>query len=191
VYNGYEPDEIPQHVTRVPRRAILLGTLSDFNDFQMLFRVLSNLDGEFVHIGVARRFDLISKAAQAGLSRVHATGYLPRADALRESAKGSVMLMSLANEEHLTLPTKVFDYVGLGGPVLCLGDQGATAEFIEKIPGLGLSVPARDGDAIRKALETCWTDPNLVEQSLREEFTRAAQIRRLARVLDSAALGHV
>lgn len=186
VFNGYEPDEIPTRSERLPGRAILLGTLSDFNDFNMLFKVLAEAGGEFVHIGTSRRYDLAAKAAAAGLNRVHSTGYLSRRDALRELAKGSVMLLSLAPEENLTLPTKVFDYIGIGGPVLCLGDRGATADFVKQIPGLGLSVPPGDESAIRSALEKLWSGKPRVAEEHRLKFTRAYQIERLVRVMNSA-----
>lgn len=183
VFNGYEPDEIPKPVESVPKRAVLLGTLSDFNEFDTFFKVLAELDGEFVHIGASRRFDLAARAAARGLARVRATGYIPRQDALGETARGSVLLLSLAEEEHLTLPTKIFDYIGIGGPVLCLGNRGATPAFINTIPGLGLSVPAGDESAIRSALLALWSDPPRIAQEHLKKYTRTYQIKRLARVM--------
>ena len=183
VFNGYEPDEIPTPALRVPKRTILLGTLSDFNEFNMLFKVLAELDGEFVHIGASRSFDLAARAAACGLKRVRSTGYIPRKDALGETAMGSVLLLSLAGEERLTLPTKIFDYIGIGGPVLCLGDSGATADFVNTIPGLGSSVPAGDEAAIRSALLALWSDPPRVAQEHLQKYTRTYQIKRLARVM--------
>jgi hypothetical protein len=189
VFNGFEPDEIPNTVATVPRSVVLLGTLSDFNDLDTLFRVLAHLNGEFIHIGVSRRFDLKARAAAAGLRQVRSAGYLSRADALRESAKGSVMLLSLAKEEHLTLPTKMFDYMGLRKPVLCLGEDGATADFIKSIPGLGLSVKACDASAIKVALEALWSQDSCISATHSEPFTRAHQSRHMARIMNDV-IGH-
>ena len=187
LFNGFEADEMPADVKRVPRRAVFLGTLSDFNDFDTFFAALAALDGEFLHIGAVRRYDLAARAAVAGLTRARSTGYLPRAEALREAATGSVFLLSLKADLELALSAKTFDYVGLGGPILCVGDRGAAADFIRGREGLGLVVPAHDRAQIGTALERLWTAATRIREDRRCEFARSHLTAELARILTETA----
>ena len=184
LFNGYEADEMPADVTRVPRRAVFLGTLSEFNDFDTFFAVLARLGGEFLHIGATRRYDLAARAAAAGLTRARSTGYLPRAEALREAATGSVFLLSLKPDLELALSAKTFDYIGLGGPILCVGDRGAAADFLRARKDLGRVVPAYDRASIQVALDHLWTDAPCVSDERRLEFARSQLTEKLARILE-------
>ncbi len=183
--NGFEPDEIPADVERVPRRAVFLGTLSPFNRFGGLYRALAECDGEFMHVGATRDYDLDRQARQAGLNRVYSTGYLPRARALRSAASGSVFLLSLRDDLELALSTKTFDYIGLGGPVLCLGTSGAMAEFVRD-EGLGECVAPGDVPAIRAALERLWSPGSRQAADLQERFTRHVGAVKMADLLEQA-----
>jgi glycosyltransferase involved in cell wall biosynthesis len=189
LFNGYEPDEMPVGVAHVPRRTVFLGTLSEFNDFDTFFGALAELEGEFVHIGAVRGYDLAARTAAAGLSRVRACGYLPRADALREAATASVFLLSLKADLELALSAKTFDYIGLGGPILSVGDHGAAADFLRAREDLGRVVPAADGAQIRAALEQLFSAAPRLGEEQRREFARSHLAEGLARILAETVTG--
>jgi glycosyltransferase involved in cell wall biosynthesis len=172
IYNGFEPDETPQGVNRVARRAVFLGTLSESTRLDGLYRALADVDGEFLHIGAHGQYDLKSRAAKAGLRRSIQTGYLPRTEALRQAATGL----------ELTLPTKIFDYIGLGGPILHVGGPGATADALRK-HHLGETMSADDVASLAQALVRLWSDPTRIPALLKSEFERSQQAERTARVL--------
>jgi glycosyltransferase involved in cell wall biosynthesis len=187
LYNGFEPDEMPSRRPYAARRSLFLGTLSESTDLDVFYRALARLDGEFVHIGATQRYNLKQRAAASGLTRVTSTGYLPRARALREAADAGVYVLSVRADLDLTLPAKVFDYLGLGGPVLCVGDRGAAAEFVRRHEGLGLCVPAHDEEAICRGLETLWQRSEPWPPARRRAYARPQLAGMLARILDAAA----
>lgn len=183
VPNGFEPDEMPAAVERVPRRAVFLGTLSSFNRFDGLYRALAQCDGEFVHVGALRHYDLAGRARRAGLQRVQSTGYLPRRRAIRMAATGSVYLLSLQDDLELALSTKTFDYMGLGGPVLCLGTRGALARFVTA-ENLGTCVEPDDVAGIESALTRLWNGGPYHPPGPSSPFTRHSGAVKLASLLD-------
>jgi hypothetical protein len=119
---------------------------------------------------------------------VRQTGYLPRSAALREAATGAVYVLSLKDDLELALPTKTFDYIGLGGPVLCLGEGGATVEFVRRHE-LGEVAPADDAQEIVRALEKLAERTGPYPETTRLEFTRRRQAERTAELLDAMISG--
>ena len=181
IYNGFEPDEIPKDVQRVPRRAVYLGTLPRLGTMAAFFKALSQADGEFLHIGHPSP-SLAAFAGAQGLASVQTAGYLQRTDALRTAATASVFITALEGGLTLTLPTKVFDYVGLGGPILHVGKRGATAEFIAD-HGLGDSVRPHDVADMARALGRLWSGPLPASEDARSRFTRRRQAEDTSKVL--------
>lgn len=184
--NGFEPDEIPTGVERVPRRAVFLGTLPEPEIMAPFFKALARSGGDFLHIGApcARLGDM---AKAEGLNRVEETGYLSRREALTRAATGSVFVTAMAPGLELTLPTKIFDYIGLDGPVLHLGSHRATAEFIAQ-HHLGESVPL-DVAAIGSALDRLWSAPRRLSAEVKRRFERLRQAERTAAILGDVMKG--
>jgi glycosyltransferase involved in cell wall biosynthesis len=189
IFNGYEADEMRTGAPKQSRRAVFLGTISEFNDLDVFFAALSDVDGEFVHIGAARRYDLEARTAAAGLKKVTSTGYLPRKDALREAATGSLYILSLKPDLELALSAKTFDYIGLGGPILCVGENRAMVEFLRDFGDAALVVPAHDRGALAAALNGFWERPRVIPEARRAQFCRAFLARQLADVLGSVTAG--
>ncbi len=187
VHNGFEPDEILTNVDRVPRRAVFLGTLPALDTMAPFFKALARGNGEFLHVGHPST-DLAAVVAAEGLKKVEQAGYLPRTEALRKAATGSVFVTALAPDLNLTLPTKVFDYIGLGGPILHLGDKGATTEFIAQHK-LGESVSPLQVAAIATTLERIWSRPDLYSEDLKYQFERRRQAEWTAAILMDVVKG--
>lgn len=187
IYNGFEPDEIPKGVQRVPRRAVYLGTLPKPGTMAAFFKALSHADGEFLHIGHPNP-NLASIAGSQDLTRLEAAGYLPRGEALRRAATGSVFITALEPGLNLTLPTKVFDYVGLGGPILHLGGHRAMTDFLSE-HDLGEAASATSPDTIATALERIWSRTTPYSDELKSHFERKRQAERTAAILSDAVKG--
>jgi len=185
IFNGYEPDDIPAGVERVPRRAVYLGTISEFNDLDSFFAAVADVDGEFLHIGASRHYDVAARARANGLAKASSTGYLDRREALRLAATASVYVLSLKPDLELAVSAKTFEYIGLGGPILCIGDHGAMAEFVRGIEGPRAVVPAGDRNAIRTALAQLWQNQAGVNEAYRQQFTRGNLAAKMAVLLDS------
>ena len=182
IFNGFEPDEMPDHIERVPKRAVYLGTLSEFNTLDGLYKALAAIRGEFLHIGSHRKHDLKSRAKAAGLERTQQSGYLSRALAIREAATGSVFILSLNPELNLALPAKTFDYIGLGGPLLYVGGEGAAADFVRQ-NDVGVAVPAFDSAAIRETLDRIWREPKPLSPDVQARFGRAHLAKQMSQIL--------
>jgi glycosyltransferase involved in cell wall biosynthesis len=180
IHNGFEPEEIPKDIQRVPRRVVYLGTLPELDTLAPLFSALSQTDGEFFHIG-APNPDLPAFALSLDLKRVLSAGYQPRTDALRHAATGSVFITALERGLALTLPTKVFDYIGLGGPILHLGSHHAMAAFMSEHK-LGEAVSA-NASAIALKLTRMWDKHAPYPDELKSRFTRKRQAEQTASVL--------
>lgn len=184
VFNGFEPDEMPDQVERVPKRAVYLGTLSGLNALDSFYTALATVGGEFLHIGSHRNHDLKSRALAAGLTRIRQTGYMPRALAIREAATGSVYVLSLNPGLNLALPAKTFDYIGLGGPLLYVGGDGAASDFVHQNK-VGVAVPGGDLATITETLKGLWSEPNRLTPDVQARFDRAHLAKQMSDILHS------
>ena len=146
VYNGFDP-EIVHLNTSPPAKVFTLaygGTLSPATDPHAFPVALSRWKKEkkrnFRLILVGRIFGLPieKRLAELGLiENVEIAGYLPHGAALEKLAGANLLLLFLSEEEkyRLTVPAKLFEYIGLGKPVLAVAsEKGAVAEFFSRYP---------------------------------------------------------
>lgn len=187
IYNGFEPDEIPFGVSRVPKRVVFLGTLPSLNTLAPFFKALAMVNGELLHVGVVKP-QLSEFAGTQGLARVTSAGYLSRREALQLAASGSAFITALEPGLDLTLPTKVFDYIGLGGPILHLGSHRAIGDFIRD-HALGQAVPQDQPDAIAQGLERLWSYHASYSEQLKSRFERKRQAEDTEAMLSGVLKG--
>ncbi|WP_081752481.1 glycosyltransferase [Kallotenue papyrolyticum] len=127
---------------------------------------------------------------QAGL--VQLRPFVPQAAAYAEMAAADVLLLLAADdrEGRLSHPNKLFEYWGMGRPMLALVPDGDVARLVRD-SGTGLTVAPGDVDGIVVALErllaehragtlTGQLDPERLRPFERRELTR-----RLAALLDA------
>ena len=83
---------------------------------------------------------LIEECGLSGL--VEVTGMVPRARAFEIVARSHVALL-LAPDQPYQIPGKVYDYLGIGTPILAVAGPGATADIIEAT-GCGMAFRPSD-----------------------------------------------
>lgn len=140
VMNGYDDDPVPI----APRSSRFLlayaGTVYLDRDPRPLFRAAARLRtelrldehqlgiefmGEVFDVDGRSVLDLAQEAGAGGLVRVHPPG--PRSDAERFLA-GASMLVSLPQDSHMAIPSKVFEYLRFPAWLLALAEPwSATA----------------------------------------------------------------
>jgi colanic acid biosynthesis glycosyl transferase WcaI len=107
--------------------------------------------------GGADEARLAKRCAEEGLNNVTMIGVVPRptANALLRSADACVVPL----KRHIvdSLPTKLFDALALGCPVICCADGEAKA-FVERSRG-GVATEPEDGAALAAAIREMRADP--------------------------------
>jgi colanic acid biosynthesis glycosyl transferase WcaI len=90
------------------------------------------------------------RVAQEDLTNVRLVGSVSRADAMRMTANADVALVPLRKGIDESIPTKIFDALSVGCPVLVAAD-GEARETVLKSGG-GIAVPPSDAPALAKAI---------------------------------------
>lgn len=203
VYNGFDPQQMPPHRPEpsAPLRIAFLGRFSrDVMDptafFQALAKAISDepaLEGVRVDvIGPEAPWvgALVSRLGLSGNVVYH--GFRPYADALELVSRDDVGLMCVADRpgSRDLFPGKLFDYLGIGLPLLFLGPaEGAVPALVR---GSALGVAVRNGDvgATADAIARLARDKaagrslGCTDPAVAARFERGAQVGRLAQVLE-------
>jgi glycosyltransferase involved in cell wall biosynthesis len=104
---------------------------------------------------------LAARLVSEDLSNVILLGVVPRDCANALIAGADVSVVPLHRSIVDSLPTKLFDALALGCPVLCCAD-GEAARFVERSGG-GIVVAPEDGAALAAAIRVCIEAPELRE----------------------------
>jgi colanic acid biosynthesis glycosyl transferase WcaI len=128
---------------------------------------------------------LKSRAAAEGLRNVHFTGPLPRAQALRALADAAATVVPLVATIRDSLPTKLFDAMLVGTPIV-LSAAGEARRLVERA-GAGLTATPGDPAALAAALRRVLDEPELAARLraggppfVRANYDRAVVMSRLA-----------
>lgn len=147
---------------RYPRCIGYAGTLGICEDIETIIRAVAELrdllDVGLVLAGGGERLFAHRRLAQElGLHNVVFLGPLPReqARAVLSCCKIGVEAYPPGEFFRNTLASKIFDYIGLGLPVVFAG-EGDTAEVL-KAAGAGIAVPCANGVAMAAALRELLT----------------------------------
>ena len=154
-------------------------------------------DVRFLMVGAgAMRAALEADAARRGLTNVI---FVPRQPKDRMPAFWSLCDMALIHLKKNevfggVIPSKIFEAMGMGLPLLFVGPRGDGSEIIEK-ERAGVIVNAEDPPAFAAAVMSLADDTRtvreLAENSLRAapRYSRARQARDMLTVLESVTLG--
>jgi len=177
-----------------PLRVTYAGALGYYQGLETLLAVAAEMPAvEFFFVGDGpERCFLEERAAAAGLGNVTFTGYVDRGTLFDIYAQSHVLFAQLRDlpvMAEATVPSKVYEYLATGRPVL-YGGGGVTAELLA---GSGAAVVvAPRADAIRQALRKLLADGELradmgragrafAARNVREELLRevVAELYRL------------
>lgn len=107
---------------------------------------------ELVFAGSFTERELELFRSDVGPGRIVVVGHLPRPEALSLQRSADGLLLITAGSRRHEVTGKLFEYLGAGRPILALAD-GTEAARIVQATGAGMSVPAGDAAAARRALE--------------------------------------
>ncbi len=203
INNGYDPVDIPGSVPvkdRSPKLSLIhAGTIypgiaGEF--FDALQRLLADdpvaaqslevhLLGEIAedYVAVARQLET------AGVVRIH--GLQPHARTLQMLQTSDVLVILMGGTKYQTshLPSKFYEYLPVGKPILAIAQEGELTQMARQ-SGLGIVVPPQDVDKLEQVLRklladhaadrlTCSPNPSYIRS-----FERAVLAEKLAAILD-------
>ena len=145
----------------------------------------------FHHIGCGG--DVAQAAASRGIGHaVRAHGFLPHRAALAAASENDVLLLVLppGPSGRPILTGKLFEYLGLGLPILALAPEGPAASLVREA-GAGCVVDPQDAQGVAAALARFYSDttstelPAIPDPTVIERFDRRRQAADLAELLDA------
>jgi glycosyltransferase involved in cell wall biosynthesis len=107
---------------------------------------------ELVFAGTFTERERVLLATDVAPARIVVAGNLPRTDALALQRAADGLLLITAGTRTHEVTGKVFEYLGVGRPILALAD-GTEAARVVRAAGAGLTVRPGDPQAARAALE--------------------------------------
>jgi glycosyltransferase involved in cell wall biosynthesis len=206
VYNGFDPADYPAEPQ--PHSEFVLtyvGTLiQPGQNPEPLFEALALLSSrstlDLDRSGFQVRFLGTAPGAVAELAERHAVAHLvrhlpavPHRECLAEQAAATALLfLGWSDPEHGVITAKLFEYLGAGRPILAVGPPGGDASRI--LQECGLPNLSDDPKTIAQRLEAWlreFASSGALSPQTRggaaERYTRRAQTRRLAQLLDELA----
>ncbi len=199
VFNGFDP-EIKISKPDSPHKVFTMaygGTLSPSTDPHPFPAALARWkkekkrDFRLILVGKIIGLPVEARLSELDLTEnVEITGYVPHRAALEKLSKAHLLLLFLSQEEkyRLTVPAKIFEYIGLGKPTLAVAsEESAVAEFLSKYP-VG-TLCGREAEIVEK-LEFYyrqWESGSMppVPESLRRPFGWDKQAERLSAFIES------
>lgn len=137
----------------------VIGHMHDLGALVAAARELPHVDFVIAGDGVDRK-DLEARARADSLANVEFTGYVKREQLLEIYRRTDILFGSMRDRptfNRATIPTKLFEYMALGKPVVFAG-KGAAAELVHEA-GCGVSVPPDDAAAICAGIRSLLSNP--------------------------------
>jgi colanic acid biosynthesis glycosyl transferase WcaI len=187
VLHALDPSPVPGNGRPTVTYAGLVGLAQALEVLAPVAERLPHVDFAVVGEGpgLAR---LEAESRRRGLVNLHLHGYLPQ-ERLAEVYRASDVLFAQVHASPLhaatALPSKLFEYMAAGRPIVYAGD-GLAAETLHAL-GCGIAVEPGNADAIAGALGSLLDDPRrsreLGEAGRRHVETRASREEEMAALL--------
>lgn len=203
ITNGVDADDVPEHADGASPgdRFVLsfVGTLYGPIDLGPVLSALERLiaDGEIdaqqFELRIVGRIWIPGFAAPAGVP-VTQTGYLSHDQAIAEMRRSTALVLFVP-ESSLAPSGKIFEYLAVERPILCVTREDNLAARLVHDWAAGVvaapSDPAANADALRTLYER-WeagelAAPTGTRKRVLAHYSREELTRRLAGVLDTAA----
>ncbi len=197
ITNGYDPADLPATPVPVDERYSLVhaGSMSPTRDQPGLWKLLAQLcaqDREFASRFVLRFIGpvdarVLASMSAAGLGgHVERTGRVPRNEAMKAIAGARVLLLPINTtaNRHGILPTKLYEYLSTGRPILAVGPRDGDAARV--LGGHLLIDPEPAADDARRVRALFDADAAAAPDP---RFDRRELAGDMARLLDAVAAG--
>ncbi len=145
-------------------------------------------------LGINRADDLRAAEELALGDVVYHVGYLRHADAVRACQGADLLVLAMAAEEGPALvPGKLYEYVGVGRPILAAVPPGEARTVLAGATRGAVVVPPEDPDAIARGFVeafAAWGRGDLgyeTKDAATSTYTRPAQVKKLSQFLEAVA----
>lgn len=131
--------------------------------------------------------DLSRAIQERGLEgQVEFPGYVPHEEALAIEAAADLLLLIQGGPFHLQVPSKAYEYLAIGRPILAVTSAGATADLVRSSP-VGRVVAPGDVEGLTACLLERLDSPSAVDPSDPPPgvYSRKDLTGKLARILDT------
>jgi glycosyltransferase involved in cell wall biosynthesis len=193
ISNGYDARDFREDCPKEqPFTIAYTGTLAaDYTIDAFIAAARRLADGHPLRLRFTGKIDPLParKLRELG-ERVEMLPFVPHAGAIREMKRASLLLLVIpdmpGNEGNLT--GKLFEYIGSGTPVLCIGPTGGDAAAILRACEAGQTFAYDDEEGIYDYLKACHAAPPAPPRENRRalDYSRESLARVLAALLDEA-----
>jgi glycosyltransferase involved in cell wall biosynthesis len=204
IFNGFDEDDIPKIADEGSKyfskfTVLYLGNLHlDLNlNYPVLFleglqrmkvkNLLDESNFQFLIVGENSKA-LSGKVMELGLSGIVKTlGKLPHSEGLHYLSRSHLLL--LLNETEAIFPSKSFEYLATGKPILALTKPGELMDLIREFSPHSKIITSYQTEEIVKGIErslqgkVCYSEGRELTERFRREFNRKELTRRLVKVL--------
>jgi glycosyltransferase involved in cell wall biosynthesis len=184
--NGFEPALIAMRKTTAGNTILHSGTLTKDRPLAPLLRLLEPPLRLVLHGYVAPEIRAEIERSGADVELVPPSGW---EDAVRRIADADVALVTQGRGagDETAVAAKVYEYLALGKPVLCLSHGGATEALLRRLGADQLAARFDDDASIEAALERIRSGdlPPPVPPEKLAPYERPRLARRLAELLQS------
>jgi len=197
IMNGYDLDDFTNVSPKVYNEFAIVYAgkfrrSEAFHNPAVLFQAMKLLQARgikvrFVHVG-AREEQVVALAESIGIGGI--VGFVgPKSHAEAVSyAMGASLLLVIGSDAKMTIPAKLFDYVGCLRPILILGDSAEAMMDIGQELSAATMLENTDPGAIATAIEGIYHKQVTIEddQGTVGKYTRRHLTSLLSMVLDEA-----
>lgn len=165
VYSGFQPfvEETPESRTRSSKfRIKYVGNLTEGQKFEEAVKLirdaLADRYFELSFVGTALSPDQREFLAQNLPGKHKILGFLPHQEALEEIGDSELLLLLINYYEGFQgmLTSKLFEYIGSGNRIFCLGPRGGEAEKLINEYGLGVCFDLDESAEAAKELQSIY-----------------------------------
>jgi glycosyltransferase involved in cell wall biosynthesis len=205
ITNGYDEDDIPKSEVRRGEKFILahVGTLVRSRNPVALWNSIAHLAqtnetfASALEIRLTGKIDVSVRESirKAGLERyVRYIDYLPHNEVAIEQRRASVLLLLLNDTPNAKgiLTGKMFEYLAVKRPILCIGPADGDAAQILNETNSGVTVDFNDEEGIKSALlryfNDCFIGKKEMKNTSIEQYSRKRLAAVLAKVLDDVKI---
>lgn len=205
IHNGYdEADILPFSNTAPPSNRFVmtsLGSLYGDRDVRPFLRAVAELMKEGLIddkniciklIGAENKL-LLSEIKYLGLENIVSIyPRIPQQEAFRELSESHLAVLIGSNMEKVAMTTKIYEYAGMGKPILALVPEGPVYDFVKKYGGW--CVKPDDAEQIKQKLKhilRVYKEGNLtvnINSEFAKKYTRKILTEQLAGCLDECLM---